>query len=405
MIRVFTFMRLVIIGIVVLMQGGCATNQSVTTDTASDGTDVSTEPLPTPLSEEERACKDLAKDLTDKNYLALRERIDTDYIASRAIDNLSAIKDKPELELKLRSSIRSMLEGMIMFRSDDVRWGALSWEGEGDRLTCTVRTHLNQGGVSYVEFDLRKARGKFLIDDWVDLLQQIRVSDLIDELLSDIYEVSTLSTSFVYRQTRKIPDDQRRYFNYLASLKSMDSNQIVDGFDQLPRRFKNKPLYIMIGVRVATRMNDDSLRYIFLRELEQRFGAGGNYDLALMDLYLEDGNYDKIVQAVAAFKRKIGADPVLELLLAEAERRRGIKEAFYKHCLQAIDDDPNYIDTYWILLDQFVSDRRFADAVQVLNVLKNTFGYEFKRKAFDNDEKYNDFVKSDAYKAWNGKRT
>ncbi len=403
--RVSTFMRLLIIGIVVLMQGGCATNQTVATDTASEVPEGSSEALSTPLSEEERACKGLAKDLTDKNNSALYERLDAEYIASRALDKLSATKVRPELEMNLRSSITAMLKGMIMFRSDDVRWDALGWEVDGERLTCTVRTNLNPGGVSYVEFDLRKNRGQFLIGDWFDMLQQIRVSDLIDELFSDIYEVSTLSTSLAYRQSRNIPDDQRRYFNFLGSLKSMDSKQILDGFDQLPRRFKNKPLYIMIGMRVATRMNDDSLRYIFLRELEQRFGASGNYDLALMDLYLEDENYDKVVQGVAAFKRKIGADPVLELLLAEVERMRGSKEAFYKHCLQAIDDDPNYIDTYWILLDQFVSDRRYADAVQVLNVLANTFGYEFKRKAFDLDEKYSDFVKSDAFKVWNGERT
>jgi hypothetical protein len=122
--------------------------------------------------------------------------------------------------------------------------------------------------------------------------------------------------------------------------------------------------------------------------------------MLLLDFYMMDRQFDRANRVLREFKRQIGSDPLLEVLFANLELERGNKQAFYGYCLKALEEDAAYLDTYWVLLDQFVVDRNYKDAVLILNVLSNMFQISLQVDAFKADEKYRDFSRSAAFKAW-----
>lgn len=67
---------------------------------------------------------------------------------------------------------------------------------------------------------------------------------------------------------------------------------------------------------------------------------------------------------------------------------------------QAILADPQYLDTYYGLMDAFVSIDNFDDAVLVLDVLNKRFQLEITPEEIITQDYYRQFTSSDAFKNW-----
>jgi len=66
----------------------------------------------------------------------------------------------------------------------------------------------------------------------------------------------------------------------------------------------------------------------------------------------------------------------------------------------AIKIEPDLEDAYWTALTIYNSVGEFGKMIEMLEVLKNQFSYEFDANNFIEDLEYSAFVKSNEFKAW-----
>jgi hypothetical protein len=397
MINRYSLVHFFTVVTVSLLIGGCVSTHSTVNSVASRPI-IQASLLIDPV-EGKDACKVIAQDLSEGNSQSLYERVDINSIVKRIL----ATFDKDKLTSKeyslLKKQLHDLVRKKISLKKDKLRWDMVRGRADGERYFCLVRTSLFGNGVSYVEFELRYVDSKLQIIDWYDLVRETRVTDMFKDLFHDIYEMKEAHIMAMPYQWRSIVREQKKYFAFISAIGRENPKEILNAYDKLPLRFQNKPLYSLILLNLDIKMNDAQY-YSVLRDFSRRFGGADRYAFLLIDLYLLDHEYDKVTQAIYSFKRQVGDDPLLALLLAEVENQRGNKKAFYGYCLKLLNDNPNYLDTYWYLLDQLVIDRHFDDAVVVLNVLSKMFEYTIYKDAFESDIKYRDFIKSSPFKSW-----
>lgn len=385
--------------VLTLLLGGCAGNRSVETQTVSETPAVSPPASQTFSDLGNSTCEAIAQDLSKGDHHALNRRFDTSDILARISNLFDSQTFTPQQLRSFDERLNEMIPGMFLLDNEQVRWDMLRGDVDGEHYFCLVRSGLNSEGLSYVEFDLRYVDGQLRIIDWYDLVRETRVSDLFVELLQDIKEMADAHIMAMPYQRRSVQREQKLFFNFLTTMKSADPKRVLMAYDKLPQRLKQKPLYTLIAVNMAS-MQDDTQYERILRELSKRSGKGEHYGMLLFDLYIFDQQYEKARQVIHRFKRQVGSDPLLDLVLADLELKQGDKQGFYRYCLKAMDKDPNYLDTYWLLLEHLVADRHYKDAVLVLNVLTKMFEYTIREEALESLEKYREFCKSSEYKAW-----
>ncbi|MES9991732.1 MAG: hypothetical protein ABW098_07255 [Candidatus Thiodiazotropha sp.] len=389
--------KLLVIAVTAGLLVGCASNQTVNTEPDSQSVSQASEQNST--SDLETICNVIAYDLGESDHQSLYEKVDSDIILSRILDTFDEDSFSNQEFQKFKQRLDGLIRSKIILRSDKVRWDVVRSGVVNDRYTCLVRSSLLGGGVSYVEFELRNVDGRLRIVDWNDLVREVRMTDMFSELFHDIYEMADAHIMAMPYQVTTVVKQQKRYFEYLAAIRSGDPNQMLVAYDKLPLRFKNKPLYALALLNYITDM-DDPRYYKVLSNIKKRFGGTGRYDFLLIDYYLLTHEYDSAKSSLDRFKKRIGEDPLLDLLLAELDNKQGNKQKFYAKCLQVMNNNPNYLDTYWYVFDQLVADGYYDDAVLVLNVLANLFEYTFYDDAFESDVKYREFTKSTAFKGW-----
>jgi hypothetical protein len=387
---------LVVIAIALLLDGCVSEKSTVKTSTSKASMQSS---MLIDDSEGDDACNLIAQHLTYGEDQSLYEMFDVDSILNRILSTFDEKQFTSDEYLNFKRGLRKLIRNRNKFRSDNVRWDVVRGHIDGDKYLCLVRASLLAKRLFYTEFELRNVEGRLQVVDWYDLLREISMTEMVTELYHDIHSLINARKMVMPHQKAALVLEQKQYFGFLSALGSADPARIMSAYYQLPVRFKNKPLY-KFDVLYNMLNIDKALHYRALRDFEREFSKTGNHAFLFIKLYLSDNDYDKATQVIEVFKGRVGEDPLLDLLLAEIEYRRGNKKAFYGMCLQLLNDNPNYHDTYWYLFDRFVADRHYNHAVIVLNVLSKMFEYTFFIDAFKSDKKYLDFTKSSAFKAW-----
>ncbi|MEW8241435.1 MAG: hypothetical protein AB2601_10365 [Candidatus Thiodiazotropha sp.] len=395
----YPLIRLPVIALLGIVIVGCSANRSTVQDIEQNAQADIVSSSQDNLRDGESVCKAIARELSVGDRQALNDRFDTRFVIAR-------IESEIEINIYTKKDLRSfahglnaIMPGMSVVGEEQLRWDMLHGSGDGESYSCLVRTSLHEEGVSYVEFELRKVDGELRVVDWYDLLRESRISDLSVIFLRDINDMATAHLTAMPYQRNRVQQEQRRFLEFLKATKSGDPKRVLAAYDGLPPRFKQKPLYMLIALNMAS-MLDNGHYMRALRNLERRFGAENRYGMLLVDLYYEEKQYHKVDRVLRKFKQQVGEDPLLDLLLASLELEQGNMEAFYAYCLRIVDGNPNYLDTYWVLFDQFVADGKYPDAVLVLNVLKNMFEITLNKDVFVSEEKYRGFRKSAAFRAW-----
>lgn len=345
-------------------------------------------------------CREIARDLSHHDSAALNGKLDLRLILQQVFSALdSQLLDATQRQ-KLVAQLEEQIKSKLVENYGEDNWDMLRGYADGDRYLCLLRTDMSNQGVSYVEFDLRMVDGRMQIVDWIDLVQEQRVSEMFRELFGDIATMLESSTKPATHYWELFtPQERLDFFEFLKTVRDQDSSRIFTAYDRLSWRFKQKPLYALLVVKAAS-AHGDGLYQKALKNFEQRFGGEDHYGILLIDLYVEERRYEQAILGLKRFRDKVGADPVIDILLAIIEREQGHSASFYEHCLQAINVNPNYVQTYWLLLDQLVADRHYDDAVLVLNVLTSMFNFALSEHHFEADEKYQAFRKSEAFRAW-----
>ena len=96
----------------------------------------------------------------------------------------------------------------------------------------------------------------------------------------------------------------------------------------------------------------------------------------------------------------IGGDAALDSLHAGIGLAAEDYPSAIAYARNGIRKEADYEDNYWVLLDALVFSRNFDDAVLVLNILEEGFGYSFDTDKLAALEGYERFARSEAFRGW-----
>ncbi|MBL8858161.1 MAG: hypothetical protein JNL28_06650 [Planctomycetes bacterium] len=125
-------------------------------------------------------------------------------------------------------------------------------------------------------------------------------------------------------------------------------------------------------------------------------------DLAIeriaLDHFLETNAHDEARRTVSTVNAAVGGDPYLDWIAATIEDDSGDLAAARAACARAILGDERLAEPYWTLLSINVRERRFSDALRILESLNARFDIDWS--GIESAGAYQAFFESEYGKAW-----
>lgn len=257
-----------------------------------------------------------------------------------------------------------------------------------DSKRCIIHSDFSETrGLSILEFKLGQYRNKVVISDILDFSTKSWVSNLLRENLTALFSFDTSGPD-----TRKVTNmaqlrlavNQRdierawQHYQYLSSDKVISKNA----------------LFVM--AESASDEKDLELILIELSKLIEEDDRG----LIFFDYYVMHQEYDKALALVNQFEKSTNEDAVFSLLRAGVYREQKNIPQFASEMNSAIDRGMGLEDIYWMSLIFFCDRAEFKDAILVLEILQETFGYSFTSDAFNGIPEYKGLIASSEFKTW-----
>lgn len=281
-----------------------------------------------------------------------------------------------------KSLVKNILRAFVG-REAEFRFSQVKNFHSTEQLLLKIRAQRGEETESRMQFyllQLNYQAGDFAIKDIISLR--------FGQALSDEYSFSQLRYQpDYYAQTRAFFSDAET------------GEQVLENYQALPFVLKRHPVAIAHLLKTATLYNYDYL-YEVLYRLEPQLKTQPQYSYALMNLMYSGNMYKEAAAALVPFNETYGDDSYIEIIKSYiAEKRNQLDKALF-HLEKAIDIDPADEEPYNALLNYFMNAQNYADAVLVVDVLTEYFGYNFLKPAVAEDEYYQPLISSTEFKQW-----
>ncbi len=258
-----------------------------------------------------------------------------------------------------------------------------------EATVALIRLTPEEGGISYWKVYLQQDNGRISVVDWLNY----SLGDTASHAIGDFsLQVGTAINE---------PDteDARAIKAYLAAVQSDDPNQLVSAYDQLPATLKTNALLMNSYQEAAGQISEKALK-VARDKLAPAYRKKDSYALLLVDYYIETEQYEKAHHAVDKAVGLLGADAGMDHLHAGIALTAGDYKQSIAYARDGIEREAAYLGNYWTLLDALVFTKNYADAVMVLDIIEDGFGYEFDPKLLAEVEGYELFARSSQFKGW-----
>ena len=264
-----------------------------------------------------------------------------------------------------------------------------------------IRFNMGDMGYEYWELDLRRQRdGGYKLVDWYQLssgqLFSTNVGALTNLMIKpnrNIFE--TLFGAKKYDQTLS-----KTLITISNALKTRDTKSAIEAFESLPDDIKFTRVMCTVGINIANLTQDDDLYLSMLARLNKYHADDPSAAFALLDYHLYQQRYDEAIKSIAAIEKRVGRDAFVILLYANVNLLRENFQQSAHLANQAVETEADFEDAYHTLSLSYVKLNQFENAVQVFELLRQNFGYEYSREDFEREENFSDFVKSKAFHEW-----
>jgi hypothetical protein len=348
-------------------------------------------------------CQAIALDLTNNDMQSLQNRIDVIPILASIFTSINNHPLTLEQRLKIKNNLNDQIKMMLTPNVEAQYWAMRRGKIDGDSYKCLLRTNASRVEIRYLEFTLRQIDGTPHIVDLSYPDRNLLASEIYTVLLTDYIEL-LYTVNNAYEDQRPIAQQELgRLTAFLKQLNHSNPQRLLIIFEGLPVQIKSKPEYIQLMTAFASTMDRSSYLSFLTKSESTLFYKHDQYGMLLKDLYYMRNEYDKVEQVLHQLEERVGSDPYIDIELAKLENIQGNSRGFYSYCLKALDRDPDFLDTYSLLLENFVYTDRHQDAVLVLDVLLNRLNKTLKLNACTSTEKYRNFCSSPAYLAWKSK--
>lgn len=137
------------------------------------------------------------------------------------------------------------------------------------------------------------------------------------------------------------------------------------------------------------------------RDFQTAFPGDPAFDVVGLT-FLRQKDPDAYLATIARLEARVGGDPYLVALRADAYLDKGDARAAKEWAGRAVREEPALEHGYWPLVDLALAERDFAETARLLDaIVKNC-----DRRSLDvtKSPKFADFVKSKEYESWRTRR-
>jgi len=185
----------------------------------------------------------------------------------------------------------------------------------------------------------------------------------------------------------------------VQSIKDQRYQDAIDRINALPLPIRDQKQFQMFKVK-ATMFLGGEAHERALSEARRLFGDDPTFDLMLIDSYLLQGDYNASRASIDRLDALVGGDPYLEVLRSSVASRQGDLAQAKRLCQNAIEQEPDMIQAYNMLLTVTVRGGDFDGAVEALTRMEEQFDFEVDIAALAGQPVFAEFTRSEPFQSW-----
>jgi len=348
-------------------------------------------------------CRELASALTARDGELINSYLDRDTFKRRVFTGLELSKTRMQaLHKRIDSIIQRLGAVMVSQFPEQTQVDFLRLhradENSAPGVQCLLRIDLDDEGLTYWSVRLAEHEGQIRVEDWYNhsLAQDgswaLRYANKL--LLSNDprWLEETYGNTIFYGITRKL------VANYMAAIEKRDVAKIEKIYTLLPPELQSNSFILLL--RMIAVGSDEKAYRRALDDIHRHLQGQQCYSLVLVDYYFYREEYAAAHTEIDRFAELIGGDAALDAMHANLTLLSGDYQAGIDYSRRAIENDPNHEGTYTTLYELLIKMERFDDAVAVLVLLEQRFGYQFDPDELVKDAAYHAFAKSGPFLDW-----
>jgi len=272
--------------------------------------------------------------------------------------------------------------------------------GTNSKNQPILRMDYVSGGHEYVKLILRKTiKGELRIVDFgfasTGALSSTGTANATKYLIKP-------SESILKRLLGGIEPDQslvdkfKKVAEYRVKGEYEKGYEVIESF---PDALKNQKELILTSIVFASGF-DESIYRQKLSKFAELYGDDPVHAFMLIDHYFYQQDWDSAMNAVAVSKKEWADDAALNVILVGIQLESGLVDEAISSAEYARTLEPDSEMVYWTSFTVYLSAKDFDNAVEMLDILKNSFNYEFTNEEFLQAPENYYLVQSKAFKAW-----
>jgi hypothetical protein len=340
----------------------------------------------------------LAAALNQRDVDAFTRLVDAEAFGDIVLRDLGlGPSDREALRSRLPVSLRKNAEmSMRSLEQSDGTAKYLRAGSEQGKAYALVRLDMGDRGVEYVKYYASSPRA---VGDWYIFTAASLFSSAVRFNLATLFKSeSVLYQLFGLRAVS--PRDGRAFLEVRDSLAKGDFEGAFDALERFPQAYRESRQWALMRVTIGGRAGDQRYREA-LRHLAAGFGGDADLQLALIDHYFYEKQFERAVAAVAALERAVGGEDAstnnLRGGLLTALKRPAEAEAA---CRRGVALEADYKPAYWCLVQVALDRNDGRLAVDALTRYEKAFGVSFDPALLAKQEGYRAIGATAEFAAW-----
>jgi tetratricopeptide (TPR) repeat protein len=350
--------------------------------------------------------EDIVTGFNNKDAQPFNRAIDANAIADKALDlTLADANWKAGVRDGMLPGLNSMGQKILNQLAPDSYVKLLRLKQEGEQGRALLRFDYGDQGIAYLDFFLKAGPGgEVRIVDWYDYSRGQRYASSLQQMAAIMSPTPTkLGKLF------DVVSERREAANSLLEILKLHVQQkhkaAAEKFLSQDERYLRSRLLNLIAVQSANITGDLELYRKVLANLARYHGDDEDLFLVLMDYYLLEEEYDKVLRGLDKFLAHFGVDDAgLEVVRATTLYYKGDYGAALSASQRAIAMEPAYEYGYWTQLVTQAAMGDYAGGVTTARLMEQEFDYDMSPEALAEDPDLAPLVESQAYRSWRAGR-
>lgn len=333
----------------------------------------------------------------ENQYDKIDEQFDYEALVARML------ADETNYDDKLRGRLSSIIQSrQPMAELIKKTGGKLTFKGLGDEeplptLRFRLDASVSQNFLAF--YPILNEIGEIKLADYYNYQNARDYSQQLFERLkppADTGWWASLKRSFSGDTAAFELNQQRAAFHQATQDQKFD--QVLTQFQALPEAIQNERHVLLEAIQAAIIAGTPQMVRKLTTRYQTNYPADPSDDWLLLPYYLQNLRFYEAQACVQSLESYFGEDVALDNFYASIYMGRGQLSKARQAIISALQRDPNYEKSYWLMLQLNVRESHWGSVARTLDQLLDRFNFYYKDLA--DNPLFRDFIKSSAYQSW-----